>query len=93
MKTLIPFLLAASLAACSPLPDAIAPAPMTGLADGLARSVARSELATEHERPSASPVMGAGAMASGSGEQAARLAAIRVAISVFMSFLVGVNGE
>ena len=50
MKTLIPILLAAILAACSPLPDAIAPAPMTGLADGLSCSVARSRLATERAR-------------------------------------------
>ena len=50
MKTLTPILLAASLAACSPLPDAIAPAPMPGLADGLSCSVASSRLATERAR-------------------------------------------
>ena len=47
MKHLIPILLAASLAACSPLPDAIAPVPMTGLADGLSCSAAAGLLATE----------------------------------------------
>ena len=50
MNHLIPILIAASLAACSPLPDAIAPAPMTGLADGLSCSVAISRLATERAR-------------------------------------------
>ena len=50
MKTLIPILIAASLASCSPLPDAIAPAPMTGLADGLSCSAAAGLLATERAR-------------------------------------------
>ena len=46
-RTTLALTLAATLAACAPRPDAIAPVPMTGAFDGISCTTARAQLARE----------------------------------------------